>query len=144
MFFCENFFLKFQSFIICENVFFSKNLGRLMLSKLFVFQNWITYDPHISCKNFTTKTQAKNFVRWSQVKVKPFFSNALILHSNFKVWTKVLKVCVFWQYSSQNAPFRKSLTDQNHKWHFVPKNDNLGNRQTQVDKVFQKKHIFRV
>ena len=40
--------------------------------------------------------------------------------------------------------FCKTLEDQNHKSHFVPKNDKFGNRQTQTDKLFQKKHIFSI
>ena len=57
--------------------------------------------------------------------------------------TAVPKLYVFWTYSSENVIFCKIPDDHNHKSHFVPKNDKFGNRQTQTDKVFQKKHIFR-
>ena len=126
----------------CFLLFF-ENFCHVIGSFFFVFLTWITYDPYITWKNCTKILGSKTILRASEVNVLPFSSNALFLHWNLKPSMRVPKLYVFWTYSSENEIFCKFLEDQNHKSHFVPKNQKFGNRQTQTDKVFQKKHIFR-
>jgi hypothetical protein len=124
-------------------LFFFEKFGHDGRAKGFHLSNLNYIWPLHHLEKFYENSWKHNNLRASEVNVLSFSSNALFLHWNLKPSTEVPKLSVFLTHSSENVIFCKSRQDQNYKSHFVPKNDKFGNRQTQTDKVFQKKHFLR-